>query len=645
MQYNKTDMAAWLFHQGTNFESYRYMGVHRERDENGAARLVFRVWAPNAEGVTVSGEFCGWSELPENAMTRVSEGGIWEAVLPDMPDGTAYKYVIKAGDGRRLWKSDPYGFSFEKPPATASRVHEPPESFAWHDEGWMRSRGSARDYARPLNIYEIHAGSWMRHEDGSVLSWDELGRELVPYVKRMGYTHVELLPVTEYPFDGSWGYQVTGYYAPTARYGSPEDFCAFVDTMHVAGIGVILDWVPAHFPKDESGLYEFDGRPLYECQGRDRMEHAGWGTRCFDVGRNEVESFLVSDAHFWADVYHCDGLRVDAVAAMIYLDFDRKPGEWLPNPDGSNINRDAVAFFRKLNGSMADRHPGVMMIAEESSSYAGVTSFDGEGLGFTYKWNMGWMNDALSYVSEDPIFRQYHHDKLTFPLCYAFAEKYVLPISHDEVVHGKKSLLDRNPGEYGQKFAGERAFHAYMMTQPGKKLSFMGNEIGQFREWDFAGSIEWFLLDYDSHRNVQRFFADMNNLYLESPELWRRDDSWSGFEWIDADNKNGNIISYLRTSDEGQLLVIVNFSPVYYPEFRVGVNGRSEWKELISSDDLRYGGGGVTHPKPVKSDDVPANGREESLCLRLPPLGALIFRKTKDLPKRRKGKKKANGKA
>ncbi|MCQ2354740.1 MAG: 1,4-alpha-glucan branching protein GlgB [Clostridia bacterium] len=625
----RDDFAAYLFHQGTNFSAYEYLGVHRTQSDDGV-KLIFRVWAPNAAAVSVTGDFDMWRG--ENPMSRVTDAGVWEAVLPDMPDGTRYKYLITASDGMRLYKADPYAFACELPPETASVVCDMPTDYKWHDAGWMAARPNAREYDLPMNIYELHLGSWMRHPDGTVMSYGELARELAPYVKRMGYTHIELLPVMEHPFDGSWGYQVTGYYAPTARHGSPSDFCAFVDSMHEAGIGVILDWVPAHFPKDAHGLYEFDGVPLYEYQGADRMEHAGWGTRRFDVGRNEVESFLISNAHFWAEVYHADGLRVDAVASMLYLDYDRKPGEWIPNVYGDNRCLEAMAFFRKLNGSMAHDYPGVMMIAEESSAWADITTFDRDGLGFTYKWNMGWMNDVLSYTSMDPIFRKYHHEKITFSMMYAFSEKYMLPISHDEVVHGKKSLLDRCPGDYGQKFAGTRAFMTYMMTHPGKKLLFMSSEIGQFREWDYAGSVEWFLLDYEMHAKLQNFVADLNHLYLASPELWQRDTSWDGFKWVDADNRDGSVISYLRIAGDGsRVLVVINFTPVYFPEFRVGVPVRGVWRELISSDDMKYGGGGVTHGE-LHTDHVEAHGYNNSLNLRIPPLGGLIFRLEKAEP-------------
>ena len=479
-----------------------------------------------------------------------------------------------------------------------------------------------------MNIYEVHLGSWKLHEDGNFYSYRDLARELAPYVKQMGYTHVELMPVMEYPFDGSWGYQVTGYYAPTSRYGTPHDFMAFVDEMHRAGVGVILDWVPAHFPKDAHGLCEFDGQPLYEYQGKDRMEHAGWGTRRFDVGRNEVECFLVSNADYWARLYHCDGLRVDAVASMLYLDYDKKPGEWVPNVYGDNKSLEAIAFFQKLNSYMVNEHPDVLMIAEESTAFANVTSFRDGGLGFNYKWNMGWMNDILDYCSTDPLFRKGIHGKATFSMMYAFSEHYILPISHDEVVHGKRSLLDRMPGEYRDKFAGTRAFLAYMMTHPGKKLMFMGGEIGQFREWDYKGQIEWFLLEYEMHRKLQRYTAALNNLYLSRTELWEQDMSWAGFDWMMADNCDESVLAYIRYNAHGDgILCVINFTPETRRGFKVGIPYEGWFTELLNSDDEAYGGTGVVNGSRIKSKKEPNgyDGRPYSLTFDLPPLSGVLF--------------------
>lgn len=614
----RNDMASFLFHQGTNYRSYQYLGVHREDDG-----FVFRLWAPNAASVFLVGDFNGW-ELSDG-MERITKEGLWEIRISAsvIPVGSLYKYAIKTRDGRTLYKADPYGYSMQRPPETASVVYEL-GGYSWHDEGFLSYRKnhlSEKPENQPINIYEVHLGSWKKREDGSYLSYRELADDLVVYVKQMGYTHIELMPVMEHPFDGSWGYQVCGYYAPTARFGTPHDFMYFVDVMHEAGIGVIMDWVPAHFPKDAHGLYEFDGGLLYEYQGADRMEHHGWGTRCFDVGRNEVECFLISNAAFWADVYHIDGLRVDAVASMLYLDYDRKPGEWIPNVYGDNKNLEAISFFKSLNGFMKKSYPDVLMIAEESTAFSNVTRFGDGGLGFTFKWNMGWMNDVLSYQSEDPLFRKYHHDKMTFSLTYAFSEKYILPISHDEVVHGKKSLLDRMPGEYVQKFANNRAFALYMMTHPGKKLMFMGSEIGQFREWDFEGQIEWFLLDYDAHAKLQYFFAELNHFYLEHPALYEKDGSWDGFSWIEPNDRDQSVYSYSRIDEKGnELVVIINFTPVSYPSFRLWVPKAGVYREVFNTDSALFGGG-----NDVNSSLLPTDKKDQHIEISLSGMTGCVF--------------------
>ncbi len=626
-------LAPYLFHQGTNFQSYRYLGAHRRGDQ-----YIFRVWAPNATGAFVVGDFNGWEET--HPMTRVTDGGIFEAVVGTdrFGEGALYKYKLKTPNGDR-YKADPYGHMMPPMPETATAYCEL-DGYAWRDAGWMRARARAAKIPvgeRPLNIYELHLGSWRRHADGSYLSYREIAEELVPYVKQMGYTHIELLPVAEHPFDGSWGYQVTGYYAPTSRFGTPRDFMAFVDSMHEAGIGVILDWVPAHFPKDAHGLYEFDGQPLYEYQGADRQEHKGWGTRCFDLGREEVQSFLISNAAYWADAFHIDGLRVDAVASMLYLDYDRKPGEWVPNIYGENKSLEAIAFFQKLNHHMREAFPDVLMIAEESTAFANLTTFENGGLGFHYKWNMGWMNDTLDYASLDPIYRKYHHNALTFSMTYAFAEQYVLPISHDEVVHGKKTLLDRCPGEYEQKFAGARTLLAYMMTHPGKKLLFMGSEIGQFKEWDYREELEWFLLDYPMHAAFQQYVATLNHLYLKTPALYSRDDSWEGFRWIDADNGDQSVYSYRRMDRQGhEVIVLLNFTPVERRHFRVGLPCRGSYTEILNSDAVEFGGGGGINAGDIKTEDIPAHGEAQSATLTLPPLGAVMLTCKRKNPKRQK---------
>lgn len=623
--------AAYFFHQGTNYKAYEYMGVHFED-----GRYVFRVWTPNAEAVFLAGDFNDWdNSIP---MERITEGGIYEVCDTEgiVKVGDRYKFRIY-NHGREVLKADPYAFATELPPDTASIIPER-SNYVWRDEGWLKHAKRAKEhlYELPMNIYELHLGSWKRHENGDYYTYAELAAELATYVKQMGYTHIELMPVTEHPFDGSWGYQVCGYYAPTSRFGKPDEFKAFVDSMHEAGIGVILDWVPAHFPKDAHGLYEFDGQPLYEYQGVDRIEHAGWGTRRFDVGRNEVECFLVSNALYWLQEFHADGLRVDAVASMLYLDYDKKPGEWVPNVYGDNKCLEAIAFFKKLNSVIKEYCPAAIMIAEESTAWANITTFENDGLGFDFKWNMGWMNDTLAYAEEDPLFRKYHHEKTTFSLTYAFGEKYILPISHDEVVHGKKSFLDRMPGDYWRKFAGARAFMAYMMTHPGKKLMFMGGEIGQFREWDYEGQIEWFLLDYDAHAKFQLYTSELNHLYLENPALWQNDTSWDGFKWIDPNNRNHSILSYRRIDNRGkELIVMINFTPEAREDYLLGVPCGGVYEEIFNSDDERFGGSGVINEGDIRTTGMEWNYLPDSVRLRVPPLGVTILRCKRRTPKKR----------
>lgn len=634
------NMALYLFHQGTNFHAYDYLGVHKT--ETG---YVFRVWAPHAKEIFVVGDFNGWMDT--NPMTCISEEGVWEATIDGsmFGEGTKYKFLVRSQSGD-VYKADPYAFYAEKAPATAS-VYYDISGYSWSDKKWLDSRKKKMiepKYETPVNIYELHVGSWKRHADGTQLSYRELAHELAPYVKQMGYTHVELMPIAEYPFEGSWGYQVCGYYAPTSRFGDPHDFMFFIDYMHQSGIGVILDWVPAHFPKDEHGLYEFDGGPLYEYQGKDRMENRGWGTRCFDVGRTEVESFLISNAMFWLREYHVDGLRVDAVASMLYLDYDKKPGEWFPNAYGGKECLEAVAFFRKLGDVIRSEYPDSLFIAEESTSWAKVSKPASEdGLGFNFKWNMGWMNDSLDYFSTDPLFRKYKHDKLTFSMMYAFSENYILPISHDEVVHGKKSLLDRMPGEYEKKFAGLRAFLAYMMTHPGKKLLFMGCEIGQFTEWNYKDSVEWFLLDYDMHAATQRYVASLNHFYLEHDELWQNDYSWDGFTWIECDNKDESLISYVRRNNKGkELIVVLNFTPVARPCYPIGVKNAGVYTELFNSDDKSFGGSGALNEGLLKAEKEKRGDYNYVIRPNIPPFGALILKRTRSTAKPDKTEKVEN---
>ena len=623
------DMAAYLFHQGTNFHAYEYLGMHIE-----GKNVAFRVWAPNADYVSVCGDFNFWNR-DADPMTRTTEGGVWELKIPTsrIEMGQCYKYCIR-NKGRELLKADPYGFSMQRPPETASLICDI-SGYTWRDEGWMNYRketfNRANYLAQPVNVYEVHLGSWKKHEDGSYYSYAELAGDLAPYLKQMGYTHIELMPISEHPFDGSWGYQVCGYYAPTARHGSPKDFMAFVDAMHEAGIGVILDWVPAHFAKDAHGLYEFDGQPLYEYQGWDRIEHEGWGTRRFDVGREEVQSFLISNAVYWLKEYHVDALRVDALASMLYLDYDKRPGEWVPNVYGENKCLEAIAFFQKMNGYLAANYPDVMTIAEESTSWANITGFENNGLGFSYKWNMGWMNDTLAYVQEDPLWRSYHHEKMNFSILYSFSERYMLPISHDEVVHGKKSLLDRMAGDYETKFAGARTYLTYMMTHPGKKLLFMGSEIGMFREWDHDGELEWFLLNYDMHAKYQLFISRLNQLYLENPELWELDESPESFVWIDPDNREQSIFSYRRIAKNGdELLVYLNFLPVEHKNFLAAVPEAGEYEEVFNSDAIEFGGKGVLNRGMLMSEECVLREYTQAVSITLPPMSAVVLKKRKN---------------
>ena len=609
------------FHQGTDSHSYRWLGCHYAGD-NG---YVFRVWAPAAKHVSLIGEFNDWN--PDAQPMMRWEDGIWETTVQGIDLYAPYKYHVVAQDGTAVDKCDPYAVHTETRPGTAAKVYEV-GGYGWQDAEWQRNKKKTPPYNRPINIYEVHAGSWRTYADGQPFSYGKLAEELVPYVKEMGYTHIELMPISEYPFDGSWGYQVTGYYAPTSRYGGPEDFMAFVDACHQADIGVILDWVPAHFPRDAAGLFHFDGGPCYEYADPRKGEHKEWGTCVFDYGRPEVRSFLISNVMYWLEEYHIDGIRVDAVASMLYLDYNRKDGEWLPNLYGGHEHLEAVDFIRQLNETVFAEHPHVLMIAEESTAWPMVSkpTSDG-GLGFNFKWNMGWMNDMIRYSCLDPLFRKDNHNLLTFSLMYAFSENFVLPISHDEVVHGKGSLINKMPGTYEEKFAGLRAFLGYMMTHPGKKLLFMGSEFGQFKEWDFQSGLDWLLLDYESHRMTRHYVRTLNHLYLQTPALWEDDFSWEGFKWIAADDTAQSIISFRRIDKKGnEVVVVCNFTPVQRDNYRIGIPVYGEWAELFNSDLAEFGGGNVTNGV-IKTDPIPYHGFRQSAALTLPPLSVLVLKK------------------
>ena len=640
-KHSENDVPLYLFHEGSNSNAYEYFGSHRKNKNT----VVFRVWAPDAKNVSVTGDFNDWSET-ENPMKQLkNSGGVWEAEIKNIKPYDMYKYCITAADGRTLMKCDPYGFHMETRPGTATKYYEIDDCYEWHDEKWVEGRNGKNIYESPVNIYEVHAGSWKQYDDGNFYSYRALADSLVPYVKKMGYTHIEFMPLTEYPFDGSWGYQVTGYFAATSRYGEPKDLMYLIDKCHENGIGVILDWVPAHFPKDANGLYEFDGGPLYEYSDPRKGEHYGWGTRVFDFGKNEVRSFLMSSASFWLKKYHLDGIRIDAVASMLYLDYDRKDGEWEQNVKGGKENLEAViaeinsgmtkrfkeAFVQKLNENIFRDFPYAMMIAEESTSWPMVTKpvFSG-GLGFNFKWNMGWMNDILRYFSLDGFFRKYNHDCITFSMFYAFSENFVLPISHDEVVHGKKSLIDKMPGSYDEKFAGVRAFLGYMMAHPGKKLMFMGQEFGQFIEWNYEKGLDWLLLDYPKHRALQNYFKKINEFYKANPAFWQIDYSWEGFSWISSDDKDNSVIAFRRIDEKGkEIIVVCNFTNVERCDYRIGIPKKGAYKIVFNSDDVDFGGEGKGNKGKLKTESINMHGFEQSISLDLPPMSAIYIKKTR----------------
>ena len=588
------------FQSGESRRAFAILGCHRAVREEHAGYL-FRVWAPNAKAVSVVGDFNFWN--PEDLPMTMIGYGVWEAFSVYAQEGQAYKYAVTAQNGNTVMKMDPYGTQCCALPETSSRVCSL-EGFVWHDAAYRRQLAKTKSLESPLNIYEVHAGSWKRHEDGSHLNFVELGRELAPYCKDMGYTHIELLPIMEHPYEPSWGYQVTGYYAPTHRFGTPQQLMEFVDICHQNGLGVILDWVPAHFPKDLYGLYEFDGTCCYELQDPMMREHAEWGTRIFDYGRGEVASFLISNVIFWLEQYHVDGIRVDAVASMLYLDYNRR--EYHPNRYGGKENLEAIDFLRKLNAAAFEEFPQVLMIAEESTAFPMITKpgFDG-GLGFLYKWNMGWMNDMLQYMSMDPLWRKGSHNNLTFTMTYAYSENFILPISHDEVVYGKCSMLNKMPGSYDEKFANLRTFYGFMAAHPGKKLSFMGNEFAQFDEWKYASGLDWQLLGYERHQQMQDFVKTLNHFYLDHPAFWQNDTDWTGFQWLQADDRDNSVVAFRRVDRQGRdILVVCNFCPVLREGYQMGVPKPYWYEPVLTSSDPKFGGDGVmpTVAKGVKGD-------------------------------------------
>ncbi|MFW5657232.1 MAG: 1,4-alpha-glucan branching protein GlgB [Bacteroidota bacterium] len=623
-----TDFDIHLFREGKHFSLHQKLGAHVTKFDN-TRGTFFAVWAPNAKSVSVIGNFNGWNKEAHHLKNRNDESGIWQGFIPGIGKGETYKYFVASMyNDYTVEKADPVAFYSEQPPKTASVVWE--HEYEWKDKNWMDKRGGYNSLDSPFSVYEVHLESWRRSpEDGlRSLTYIELADQLTAYVKEMGYTHIELLPVTEYPFSGSWGYQVTGFFAPTSRFGTPDEFKHFVDILHQNDIGVIIDWVPSHFPGDLHGLHFFDGTYLYEHQDPRKGYHPDWNSYIFNYGRNEIRNFLISSAHSWLEKYHIDGIRVDAVASMLYLDYSRKEGEWIPNEHGGRENLDAIQFLRDLNESVYGKFPDVQTIAEESTAWPSVTRpvYTG-GLGFGMKWNMGWMHDTLSYMAHEPIHRSYHHNQLTFSIWYAFNENFMLSLSHDEVVHGKGSLINKMPGDTWQKFANLRLLFGYMFGHPGKKLHFMGMEIGQWAEWNHESSLDWHLLDYDTHRGLQFFMKDLNSIYKRYPALHSQDFLGEGFQWIDANDPHNSILGFVRFDKEKKqpVLIIGNFTPVPRYNYRIGVPEDTRWTEILNSDATHYGGSGMGNFGSVESAPVPYHGEDQSINIVLPPLGIVMF--------------------
>lgn len=625
-----TELDQYLFGQGTHYDIFKKLGAHMVT-QNGKKGTHFAVWAPNAKEVFVIGSFNGWDEQ-NYPMKRLEPLGIYAAFVPGVGAGELYKFLIITPDGRKIYKADPFANYAEFRPGTASRIADI-SRLKWSDSVWMEKRKSFDQDKSPISIYEVHPGSWKKHShaenESGYYNYREFAHALVDYVKDMGYTHVELIGIAEHPFDGSWGYQVTGYYAPTSRYGTPEDFAYFVNYLHRNKIGVILDWVPAHFPRDEQGLAEFDGTCLYEYADPKKGEHPDWGTKIFDYGKNEVKNFLIGNAIFWIEQFHIDGLRVDAVASMLYLDYGKSDGQWVANKYGGNKNLEAIEFFKHLNSLMVGRYPGVMMIAEESTAWPKVTGKpEDDGLGFTMKWNMGWMHDFLEYMKLDPYFRKYNHNKMTFAMTYAYAEKYVLVLSHDEVVHLKCSMINKMPGEYEDKFSNLKAGYSFMFGHPGKKLLFMGQDFAQFQEWSEERELDWYLLGEEKHRQMQNYVRALLHLYTKTPAMYQADCEPCGFEWINADDGDRSIFSFVRHSDNGKsnLLFVINFTPVARPDYRVGVPKRKQYRLILNSDAAEFGGSGKEQPEVYKAVKQECDGRTYSFAYDLPAYGAAVFK-------------------
>lgn len=630
MARNTYDYPVYLFNEGTNYEAYKLFLVKGVQRENKRV-WRFRVWAPNALSVSVVGDFNNW-DRNKNPMTMLGRTGIWECFVRGIRRFDNYKYSIEGGDREIRLKSDPYATHCETSPANASKIYDI-GGYKWKDAEYMSRRGSGNVYNEPMNIYEVHPGSWRRYPDGNYFSYVKLADDLIPYVKDMGYTHIELMPVTEHPYDGSWGYQSTGLFAPTSRYGTPKDFMYFVDKCHRNGIGVIMDFVLSHFPKDGFGLYEFDGTCQYEYEDIYKQEHRNWGTRVFDYNKPQVRSYLISAVDFWLTEYHIDGMRLDAVASMLYLDYDRRPGEWRPNVNGGEFNLEAIYFLQTLNKAVLSRHPDCVMIAEESTAFPMVTMPPSKGgLGFNFKWNMGWMNDTLDYIGTDPFFRKGNHNKLTFSITYAFSENYILPFSHDEVVHGKASMIGKIPGEYEEKFRGLKTLFSYQIAHPGKKLNFMGNEFGQFIEWDYRRQLDWLLLDYESHAALKDYVRDLNFMYLENGAFYERDDKMEGFEWIVVGDKEQNVIAFARYDGKGDsVITVINFAPVRREDYRIGVDKPGVYREILNSECRKYGGEAPAN-RTIRSFAEKRHGRASSVSLDLRGNSAVFLKLIKYEP-------------